>query len=299
MTSRLSASSSAYFLLVLTSLLWAGNFVVARAIHASIPPMTLSFARWVIALLVLLPLGLRPAVRQFHLYRPYWRRILLLSLLGITAFNSLVYWGLQFTSATNGVLLNSFIPILIALFGALFFRMPMNWKQGGAILISFFGVLTIVAHGDAQRLLALDINRGDAIVFSAMVAWAFYTLLLRGLPGGVDRLGLLTVQVALGLLGILPFFVWEVAHVPPLHLDLPGWAACLYVGTLPSVAAYYCYNLGVARVGAARAGSFIHLMPAFGAVLSMLFLGEAIHAYHLFGIGAILAGVWLATRVGR
>lgn len=286
----------AYLLLMLTALFWSGNFVLARAMHASVAPLTLSFARWSIALLLLLPFGAAPAWRQRQLWLPYWRRLLLLGLLGVSGFNSLVYWGLQYTAATNGVLLNSFIPILIVLFGALFFGMRIAGRQMLAVAVSFAGVLLIVAHGDWHRLAALDINRGDAVVFLAMVAWAFYTLLLKTLPAGLDRIGLLTVQVAIGLAGIAPFFAAELLSGRHTPLNAATLATFAYVGTLPSVAAYYFYNLGVARVGAARAGMFIHLMPMFGALLSVVFLGEQLHGYHLAGIALILAGVFLATR---
>ena len=289
----------AYLLLTLTALFWSGNFVLARAMHASVAPMTLSFARWAIALCLLLPFGWRPAWQQRALWLPHWRRLLLLALLGVTGFNSLAYWGLQYTAATNAVLLNSFIPILIVLFGAVFFGMKIGLRQALAVGISFVGVLFIVAHGDGQRLAALDINRGDAVVFLAMVAWALYTLLLKPLPASLDRIGLLTVLVAIGLVGIVPLFAAELASGRHTPLNGSTLATFAYVGTLPSVAAYYFYNLGVARVGAARAGMFIHLMPGFGAVLSMLFLGEALQWYHLAGIGLILSGVVLATRAGK
>ncbi|WP_174874801.1 DMT family transporter [Vogesella oryzae] len=286
----------AYLLLTLTALFWSGNFVLARAMHASVAPMTLSFARWGIALLLLLPFGAAPAWRQRALWLPYWRRLLCLGILGVTGFNSLVYWGLQYTAATNGVLLNSFIPILIVLFGALFFGMRISSRQMLAVAVSFIGVLLIVAHGDWQRLAALDINRGDAVLFLAMVAWALYTLLLRPLPATLDRIGLLTILIAIGLTGIAPLFAAELLSGRTTPLTAGTLATFAYVGTLPSVAAYYCYNLGVSRVGAARAGMFIHLMPMFGALLSMLFLGEVLHLYHLAGIALILSGVFLATR---
>ncbi|GHD74999.1 DMT family transporter [Vogesella fluminis] len=296
MTKPFPSPRLAYLLLTLTALFWSGNFVLARAMHASVAPMTLSFARWSIALLLLLPFGAVPAWRQRVLWLPHWRRLLLLALLGVTGFNSLAYWGLQYTAATNAVLLNSFIPILIVAFGALFFGVAIARRQALAVAISFAGVLLVVAHGDWQRLAALDINRGDAVVFLAMVAWALYTLLLRGLPPALDRIGLLTLQVAIGLAGIAPLFAWELASGRHTPLNAATLATFAYVGTLPSVAAYYFYNLGVARVGAARAGMFIHLMPGFGALLSMLFLGEALQLYHLAGIMLILAGVTLATR---
>lgn len=296
MTTSALPPRAAYLLLTLTALFWSGNFVLARAMHASVPPLTLAFARWSIALLLLLPFGALPAWRQRALWRPYWRRLLALALLGVAVFNSLVYWGLQFTAATNAVLLNSFIPVLIVLFGALFFQLPIARRQALAVAVSFAGVLLIIAHGDWQRLAALDINRGDAVVFLAMVAWAFYTLLQRGMPAALDRIGLLTLQVVIGLLGIAPFFIAEILSGRTTALTPGTLATFAYVGTLPSVAAYYCYNLGVARVGPARAGMFIHLMPAFGALLSVLFLGEALHLYHFAGIALILAGVLLATR---
>ncbi|MCQ4143995.1 DMT family transporter [Vogesella sp. AC12] len=296
MTKPFPSPRLAYLLLTLTALFWSGNFVLARAMHASVAPMTLSFARWSIALLLLLPFGAAPAWRQRALWLPYWRRLLALALLGVTGFNSLAYWGLQYTAATNAVLLNSFIPILIVLFGALFFGVAIARRQALAVAISFAGVLLVVAHGDWHRLAALDINRGDAVVFLAMVAWALYTLLLRGMPPALHRIGLLTLQVAIGLAGIAPLFAWELASGRHTPLNAATLATFAYVGTLPSVAAYYFYNLGVARVGAARAGMFIHLMPGFGALLSMLFLGEALQLYHLAGITLILAGVTLATR---
>lgn len=298
MTSRTSPSL-AYLFLTLATLFWAGNFVLARAMHASVAPLTLSFARWGIALVLLLPFGAAPAWRQRELWLPHWRRILLLGLLGVTGFNSLVYLGVQSTTATNAVLMNSFIPILIVIFGALGFGLKLSVRQALAIAVSFAGVLAIVAHGEPARLMALDINHGDAIVFGAMIAWALYTLLLRGLPAGLDRIGILTVLVAVGLVGIAPLFAAELANGRTTPLNAATLATFLYVGTLPSVAAYYCYNYGVAQVGAARAGTFIHLMPAFGAVLSLLFLGETIRAYHVAGIGAILVGVVVSTRVAK
>ncbi|MXR38200.1 DMT family transporter [Craterilacuibacter sinensis] len=299
MTTSRSSLTSAYLLLVLTTLFWSGNFVLARATHASIPPLTLSFARWAIALLVLLPFGLKPAWQQRALWLPYWRRLLALGVFGIAGFNSLVYLGVQETTATNAVLMNSFIPILIVLLGALFFGIKASALQLLAILLSFAGVLTIVAHGELARLIRLEINHGDVVVFAAMLAWALYTLLLRGLPAGLNRLGLLTVLVVIGLSCITPFFLLEYASGQRAPLNTTTLITFAYVGTLPSVAAYYFYNLGVARVGPARAGSFIHLMPMFGALLSVLFLGEAFHAYHAAGIALILSGVWLAARANR
>lgn len=291
-----SRPTFAYALLTLTALFWSGNFVLARAMHAAVPPMALSFGRWLIALTLLAPLALKPFWRSRHLLWAQRGRVLLLGACGIAGFNSCVYTGVQYTTATNAVLLNSFIPILTVLFGAMWFRQPFSPRKSFGLLVSFIGVIAIVSHGDWARLVALDLNRGDLIIFIAMILWALYTLLLRGLSPDIDRLGLMWALMAIGTLFILPFFLLEHAGGRVMEFNTPTLATLAYVGTLPSVAAYLFYNYGVAKVGPARAAGFTHLMPAFGALLSMLFLGEQLHLYHLAGIGLIFAGVFLSTR---
>lgn len=262
----------------------------------TVPPVTLSFLRWVIALLCLLPFALRPLRRDWRLYWHYRWRVLGLSIVGVAAFNTLVYTGLQSTTATNGILLNSFIPILIALLGWLFYGQALRRPQALGLLLSFCGVLTIVLHGDWSRLLGLSFGRGDLIVFSAMVCWAVYTLWLRAIPAGIDRTGLLAVQMALALLALLPLWLWE-RHGGAL----PVWTASsllalAYIGIFPSVLAYLLYNWGVAQAGAARAGLFIHLMPLFGVLLSAVLLDEQPQPYQVVGMAAILAGIALSGR---
>ncbi|MBB5018538.1 drug/metabolite transporter (DMT)-like permease [Chitinivorax tropicus] len=286
-----------YFLLTLTSLFWSGNFVVARATHAAIAPMTLSFARWTIALLILLPWVGKRAWLQRQLLRTHYKRIVLLGILGVAGFNSFVYAGLQYTTAMNAVLLNSFIPILIVLIGWAFQKQALSRASMIGILTSFGGVMLIVSRADWQTLTHLSINQGDALVFCAVVCWAIYTVLLRGLPQTMDRLAMLVAVVAVGWLVLaLPFTyeVWGLQH--HTDLNLPNLLTFLYVGIFPSVLAYLFYNRGVADVGPAKAGAFIHLMPAFGSILAMLFLGEKLQSYHAGGIALIFCGIYLNTR---
>ncbi|CAK7030173.1 DMT family transporter [Saezia sanguinis] len=283
-------------ILVLPPLFWAGNFVVARAVRESMPPVSLAFGRWVIALVFLLPFAWKAMRKDMPLYWQYRWRVLGVALAGVTAFNSLVYAGLQTTTATNGILLNSFIPILIVFFGALFYGHRLRVIQLCGLLLSFTGVLIIIVHGRWDNLLSLSFSRGDLIIFSAMVCWAFYTLWLRVIPPQVDRVGLTAIQIVIAVVVLLPFFLWEWSTGARPHWNMGSIAALAYVGIFPSVLAYVLYNIGVARVGAARAGVFIHLMPVFGALLSVLFLHEQLHLYHLIGIGAIFMGIGLSGR---
>ena len=283
-------------LLMLPPLFWAGNFIVGRAVRGEIPPMTLSFFRWIVASLILLPFSWKMIRRDLPLY---WRNrwlILGVSVAGITAFNSLIYLGLQSTSVTNGIILNSFIPLLIVLLGALFFGYSIHRLQVAGMLVSFTGVLVIVIRGDWSVLATLSFAHGDLIILSAMVCWALYTIWIKNMPADINRLGLLSVQMAVGLVFLLPFYGWELINKPAPVWNTHSLLSLAYVGLAPSVLAFLLYNACVARLGPERAGLSIHLMPVFGAALSVLLLGESIHIYHLAGALLIFSGIMVASR---
>jgi drug/metabolite transporter (DMT)-like permease len=172
-----------------------------------------------------------------------------------------------------------------------------RWQVVGLIL-SFAGVLTIILHGDWTRLARLDFSIGDLVVFSAMVSWAFYTLWQREIPPQIDRIGLMGIQIAVAIPILFVLYLGErlLGYVP--HWSLEAYAALGYIGLFPSVIAYLLYTIGVARVGAVRAGMFIHLMPVFGVALAVIFLDETVQPYHLVGITAILVGIWSTSRKG-
>lgn len=290
----------AWVMLALPPLFWAGNFIVGRAMRDTIPPMALSFYRWLIALVCLLPFAW-PAFKRDagHYWRVRWT-LLGVSLTGVAAFNVLVYIGLQSTSAANGMLLNSFIPLLIAALGALLYRERLTLGQWSGMLLSLCGVAIIVSHGSWQALVSLSVARGDLIVFIATVCWAFYTLWLRQIPAAIDRCGLMLAQILIGLVALLPLFVWEWLQGNVAAWNMHSLLAVGYVGIFPSVVAFMLYGAGVMRVGAARAGLFIHLIPLFGALLSVVVLREALHLYQLVGMLAILSGVvWVNRKAGH
>lgn len=284
--------------LALPSLFWAGNFIIARAARGEVPPLALSFGRWAIAFLCLLPFALPHLRRDRDWYLAHPLPVVFCGLTGVTLFNTLVYIGVQYTTATNGMLLNSTIPVLILLFGALFFRRRLRPLQGLGLLVSTLGVAVVLLHGDPSRLTALDVSKGDLVIFLAMVCWALYTLVLSRIPATVNRTGLLTVQIAMTLLILLPFVLWEAASRQP-SFSPAAIGALLYVGIVPSVMATLLYMKAVSLAGPALAGQSIHLIPVYGAALSSLFLGETLHLYHAVGFGAIIAGIVIASRAAR
>ncbi len=285
---------SPYLLLTLTSLFWAGNFVIARAVHADIPPVALAFWRWTIALVILLPFVYPHIWRQRALLLQHWRRVVLLSMLGVAGFNTFIYIGLQYTSATNALLLNSFIPVLTIIIAWLFQGQMLSVKQILGVSLSVVGVAAIISHGDLTLLGGMTFNRGDLLVMVAVVFWAIYTTVLKGLPPEINRIGFMGVITLLGVLMLAPFYLWELSLGYQLSVDGSTMMTFAYVGLFPSVLALLFYNRGVAEVGPSKASLFIHLMPVFGTVMSFIFLGEVMQLFHLIAIGLIFSGIYLS-----
>ncbi|MGK2908119.1 MAG: DMT family transporter [Desulfuromonadales bacterium] len=284
-----------YLLLILAVLFWSGNFILGRAFHSEIPPVALAFWRWIgAALLVTLP-ALPHLRRDRRALLQHWPAVLLLSTLGIAAFNTLAYSGLQYTEAINAFLLQSLMPVLIVLLSFVIFREKVTKLQSVGILVSLCGAVTIITRGDADILLSLSINRGDLLVFAAVVCYAGYTVLLRKRPH-VHPLAFIATTFWLGSFILIPFYLWETLTVARLELKPASMLVISYVMVFPSIVSYLCYNRGVELIGANRAGLFIHLMPVFGSLMAVVFLGEIFCWFHGLGILLIGAGIYLATR---
>jgi len=283
-------------LLTLASLFWAANWVVARAMRHDMPPIAMGFWRWAIALAILLPFAAAELRQKWSVVRANWLTLALLGALGASAFNTLVYLALQYTAATNGVLLNSITPIMIVLMSWIVLGERISSRQALGVALSLAGVIAIVARGDVHMLAALQFNRGDLLLITAMFLWALYTLILRRRPPELSAVGFLAAMLLLGLPWLLPFYLWEFSVRGGFPLTPATMAALAYYGTLPSIAAYLFWNRGVAQVGPNKAGLFVHLMPVFGALLAVIFLDERLYGYHFFGAALIFGGIFLATR---
>ena len=284
-----------YLLLTLTTLFWSGNMVVGRAIRGEVPPFSLAFWRWAIALLLTLPLALPHLRAQWPLLRKGWKAILALGLLGVGGYNTLAYIALQYTGATNASLLNSFIPVATIALSWAFLKKHLRGIEWLGVIISLCGVITIVGRGELTTLAALTFNTGDLWMLGAVFVWALYTIGLQWRPAGVDPMLLLAAFTAVGLLALAPAYAWEISQGRHVQLSGASLAGILYIGTLPSFIGYIFYNRAVGEVGASKASLFIHLMPVFGTLLSALFLGEVPQVFHFVGIGLIFLGIYLTT----
>jgi drug/metabolite transporter (DMT)-like permease len=287
---------AAFVLLALASLMWSGNWVAGRALRDAYDPVTLNFCRWAIAAAVLAPFALRELEGMGLLIRRNLGYLAILSFTGAALFQCLVYLGLQSTTAINGVLLNSASPLFMILCSWAIEGERTTRRQVAGMLISFTGILVILSRGELRNLLQLQLHEGDAWILLAMPVWGVYSVLLKRRPPGLGGVALLFMISVLAVLMLAPLFALELRAAPPEWPTPAQAAGILYVGVAASAAAFICWNKGVAIVGANAAGFTLHLLPAFGTILAIVFLDESFGAHHAGGIATIVAGVILATK---
>ena len=287
-------------LLTVPPLLWAGNAVVGRMVHAWVPPMTLNLLRWAIALVILLPLAgsvLRPSSGLWA----SWRRFALLGLLGVGLYNSLQYLALQSSTPINVTLVASSMPVWMLLVGAMFFSAKIRPKQVIGAVLSIAGVLMVLSRGNWRQLLALHLVPGDLFMIAATIAFSFYSWLLTRPkePGHIrgNWTAFLLAQIVFGVMWSSIFTAGEWAVTDPHILwSWPLAAALLYIAVGPAIIAYRCWGAGVQRAGPTIAGFFSNLTPLFAAMMSSAFLGEMPHLYHVAAFALIVGGIAFSSR---
>ena len=284
-----------YLLLILAVLFWSINFVVGRAVRLDVPPVALAFWRWAGASMLIFFPALPYLKQDWQQVRANLPILLLLSLTGVAIFNTLVYAGLQWTIVINAVLIQSLMPVVIVGMSFLLFSEKINRLQIVGIIISLSGAFTIILKGDVNLIDTISINRGDIFIFIAVFCYAAYSVLLRKRPA-IHPLSFVAVTFIIGAVMLLPFYLWETFSGRPIRFNATTLQAVCYVAIFPSIISYICYNRGVELIGANRAGLFLHLMPVFGSLLAIAFLGESMQLYHGIGIGLIATGIVLATR---
>lgn len=293
-----SIADRPYLLLSLTSLFWAINIVLGRFIAGTVPPAALAQVRWGGAGIILLAFSWRQLRNDWPVIRKNLGILLILSLTGITFYNTMAYHGLEYTQALNSLLMSSSGPLLVALWSLILFRDRLTPAQLAGILVSLGGVLVIITRGHPETLLGLSFNRGDVWLLAAMAIYALYTVLLRKRPA-MQPLSFLTFTVVAGALMHLPIFFAEYAAGYRIDPTPAAFAVLAYVVIFPSILAYLCFNRGVQLIGANRAGQFFHLIPVFGSAIAIVFLGERPEWFHGVGYLLIIAGIVIAQRGAR
>lgn len=284
-----------YLLLCITALCWAGNAIVGRLAAGHIAPVTLSFLRWGIAFLIILPFAWKHLVRDWAAIRGRLGIMIFLSITGIGAFTTLQYWALEHTQALNTLLLQSAGPLFVASWSLILLGVRLTWAQAGGIAVSLAGVLVILLHGDLTTLKNIEFNKGDLIFTVALAIFGLYSVLSRKRPD-IHGLSFVAFTFGAGAACLIPLFIWELFARPLMRIDTANLLTLFYVALLPSTLAYLCFNRGVQLIGANRAAPFFHVVPVFGTVMSIVFLGEHPQPFHLLGFALVLTGVFVASR---
>jgi drug/metabolite transporter (DMT)-like permease len=257
--------------------------------------VTLSFLRWSIAFFIILPFAWKHLKRDWSAIRSHLATMIALSVTGIGAFNTLQYWALEHTQALNTLLLQSAGPLFVAVWSLMLLGVRLTLAQAGGIALSLAGVLVILLHGDLTALTSIQFNKGDIIFTVALAIFGFYSVLTLKRPN-MHGLSFVAFTFGCGSACLVPLWIWELFSRPVMQLDTANLLSLLYVAVFPSTLAYLCFNRGVQLIGANRAAPFFHVVPVFGAVMAIMFLGERPQLFHIVGFALVLTGVFIASR---
>jgi drug/metabolite transporter (DMT)-like permease len=288
--------ATAYPLLTLTALLWAGNAVTSRWAPGHVSPQVITTLRWMIACVVLLPLAGSRVRAEWPVIRRHWLRILLMGGLGYTAFNCLFYAAGTYTGAVNLALFQGSIPVLVILINRLAFGVPVTVGQGLGVCLTLAGAALAASHGNLASLAHLDFNRGDVLVFGACLLYAGYTVVLPNRPR-MSALAFFAAMAGAAFVTSLPPLAVEWASGHSVWPSAGGWAMVAFVGLGPSLLAQLCFMRGVEVIGPNRAGLFVNLVPVFGAGLAVVLIGEPFGPLEAAALVLVLGGIACAERL--
>ena len=290
-------TTKAYIMLVLATLFWAGNFVVGKsAFIENVPPFSLTFFRWLLVWLILIPFTYK---EFFKLRRVILDNFLLLLLLGLTSvglFNSFIYNALNFTQVINASLFNAVIPVAIILFGLLFKLEKTNKHQILGLIISILGILSIITKLDLDILLTLSFNKGDILMIGAVITWGIYSAFLKKRKFEVSLLTLVHILCTFGLITLIPQFLFEFSQGKTIIINDHLIYSLIYLAIFPSIGSYYCWAGAVSIIGANRAGIFLSLIPLFSTILAIIFFDEKFLFFHFIGSVLIILGLLLSNK---
>jgi len=278
-------------------LMWAGNFVIARGVHEWMPPFALAFWRWVAASAFLLPFGWSALRREWPVIRRNWAYLGAMGIIGVGSFNTLIYIAAQYTTTHQIAIIASTTPIFTLIIAGLFAIEPLSRMKAAGACMALGGALLVITRGDPAIILSQAWNRGDVIVLLAAIIWACWSLGLRFKPEGLSTRAFLATASTIGVLWLLPFYVWEwqVAGPTPFNAQIVG--IVLYVGLAASVLAWFCWQYAVETIGAVNTSLIYYTTPLFSAGLAIVILGEGLMWYHLAGFALVFGGIVVSRRL--
>ena len=290
------AKTIGYACALFATVIWSGNFIIARGLGDIIPPVTLSALRWSVGTLALLPFAVRALWRERMLLRKHFGHLAMSALIGVTIFNSLIYVAGHTTNALNMSLIATTTPVFVVILARLFLGEPITLNRLVGLLAAVTGIVILVSRGNLSVLGALDFHIGDIWMLGAAFLWAAYSIHLRKRPMEISQHAYLGSTFLMGVIPLIPAALIEQAFVPEWHLTPAAMGSVLYIGIGASLVAYALWTKAIATVGPATAVYIYYSLPAFCAIEAYSILGEAITSAHGLGFVFILTGIITATH---
>ncbi|MCP3872558.1 MAG: DMT family transporter [Desulfobacteraceae bacterium] len=280
-----------YLFALSATAIWSGNFIVARGLNDSIPPISLAFFRWLVAVIVFTPFAIKNLIEEWPIIKKHLAYFSITSFLGITAFNTLIYFAGHTTTAMNLSLIAITFPIFIIILSRILYKEQLTIKKVVGIVLVLIGVLFLITKGEITALINISFNIGDVWMLLASIIFAIYSLFLKNKPEGLSIKALQLACFIIGLIFLFPFFLWEQTTVNELFLNLTTIPAILYVGIFASLCAYVLWNKSIVALGPSKAGMVYYTLPLFSGFLGHLLLNESVSMIHFFSMILILSGI--------
>ena len=271
--------------------IWSGNLIIARGLSDSIPPVSLAFYRWLVAVIVFIPFAFKNLIREREIIKKHLPYFVITSFLGITTFNTLIYYAGHTTTAMNLSLIAITFPVFIILFSRILYKERLTIKKGIGIILVLSGVVILITKGNISTLLNISLNIGDFWMLLASIIFAVYSLFLKNKPEGISVKALQLSTFILGIIFLFPFFLWEQTTIHQSILTETTIPAILYVGIFASLCAFVLWNKSIIILGPSKAGMVYYTLPLFSGFLAYLFLNESVSMIHFYSIVLIFSGI--------
>ncbi len=291
----MDTTTKGFALALFAVMLWAGNFVAARAIAFDIPPMHMNFYRWVVAFLCVVPFAVGPVRREWALLKRHLPYLALMGFVGVTCLNAFFYKAGSTTSSINMVLFVPSAPIIIMVLSRIFCGEPITTRRMLGLIIILVGLFSLISRGDWDNLLNFRISMGDLWSIAGVSSFGLYSFLSRYRPSAISATSFIASTFALGIVFCLPVLFWEMHTLPSFTWNTDVSIAVLYSGIGCSSIAYLAWAKAIDALGPVTAGMIYYSIPLFTALEGVLILGEQVTLLHVWGGGLMLFGIALAT----
>ena len=285
-----------YLLLSLSQFCFGSNQVMGRMVEGVVPPVGLSFWRWVFAVLILLPFTWRDLKGRGPVIRENFPILAALAFTLMMMGNTTIYVALNYTTAINAGVIAVAQPAVTFFLSWLIFRDRFTPGQAVGVAIAVTGVLTVLFKGKLTSLAELHFNAGDLWMLVSITGFSLYAILFRKVPKALSPMALLVVVEVIGLAMLLPVYLWESLSGHPMHLDWETAATIAWAAVVVAIFAMALWNIGIEAVGANKSSVFVYVRLLFLTVVAIILLGERLHLYHFAAFALIFAGLWLVSR---